>query len=163
MVRTATALGALVAVLATGAQADDEVFLGTIEIGADVADTSSSYALPEMRSATKTDTPVVETPQALTVLTRKQFDDQNPQTVAQALEQGPMFFTDILNALGSRDGREIALELNELRGQGKLMRNGNGQYELGDAAPGSTGLTEDALHQISMDPNAKLQALSRNK
>ncbi|WP_428929486.1 TonB-dependent siderophore receptor [Marinibacterium sp. SX1] len=85
MVRTATALGALVAVLATGAQADDEVFLGTIEIGADVADTSSSYALPEMRSATKTDTPVVETPQALTVLTRKQFDDQNPQTVAQAL------------------------------------------------------------------------------
>jgi 2,5-furandicarboxylate decarboxylase 1 len=85
------------------------------------------------------------------------------QTVAQALEQGTMYFTDIMSALGSRDGREIALELNELRGQGKLMRNGNGQYELGEAAPGSTGLTEDALHHISMDPNAKLQALSRTK
>ena len=59
--------------------------LDPITVQRDVADTSSSYALPEMRSATKTDTPVVETPQALTVLTRKQFDDQNTQTVGQAL------------------------------------------------------------------------------
>jgi iron complex outermembrane receptor protein len=59
--------------------------LETIVIKGDVADTSNSYALPEMRSATKTDAPVVETPQALTVLTRKQFDDQNPKTVGQAL------------------------------------------------------------------------------
>ncbi|MAY44743.1 MAG: TonB-dependent siderophore receptor [Rhodobacteraceae bacterium] len=85
MVRTATALTALMSLCASAALADDEVFLGTIEIGQDVAETSNSYALPEMRSATKTDTPVVETPQALTVLTRKQFDDQNPTTVAQAL------------------------------------------------------------------------------
>jgi 3-polyprenyl-4-hydroxybenzoate decarboxylase len=85
------------------------------------------------------------------------------QTVAQALEKGPMYFTEIMGALGSRDGREIALELDELRSQGKLMRNGKGQYELGQAEPRSTGLTEDAKHHISLDPNAKLQALSRTK
>lgn len=64
---------------------DSVIVLDPIILEADVVDTSSSYTLPEMRSATKTDTPVVETPQALTVLTRKQFDDQNTQTVGQAL------------------------------------------------------------------------------
>ena len=85
------------------------------------------------------------------------------QTVEQALEQGPLFFTDIMNALGSRDGREIAVELDRLRSHGQLMRNGKGQYELGESEPGATGLTEDAQHHISMDPNAKLYALSRAK
>ena len=85
------------------------------------------------------------------------------QTVEQALEQGPLFFTDIMNALGSRDGREIATELDRLRSKGRLMRNGKGQYVLGDSEPGATGLTEDARHHISMDPNAKLYALSRTK
>ncbi|MAF47996.1 MAG: UbiD family decarboxylase [Rhodospirillales bacterium] len=85
------------------------------------------------------------------------------QTVSQALEQGPMFFTDVMSALGSRDGREVALALDELRQQGRLMRNGDGQYLLGEAEPGTTGLTEDALHHISMDPNAKLHALSKTK
>ncbi|UDL87007.1 TonB-dependent siderophore receptor [Mesorhizobium sp. PAMC28654] len=36
-------------------------------------------------SATKTATPVVETPQSVTTVTRKQIDEQNPQTVSEAL------------------------------------------------------------------------------
>lgn len=36
-------------------------------------------------SATKTDTPVLETPQSISVITRQQLDDQNPQTVGHAL------------------------------------------------------------------------------
>ncbi|MDV2079697.1 TonB-dependent siderophore receptor [Marinobacter xestospongiae] len=71
--------------LAVTAEASEGQPLGTIVIEADVLDTSNTYLLPEMRSATKTDTEVSETPQALTVLTRKQFDDQNTQTVGQAL------------------------------------------------------------------------------
>jgi iron complex outermembrane receptor protein len=34
---------------------------------------------------TKSDTPLIETPQAISVVTRQQMDDQNTQTVAQAL------------------------------------------------------------------------------
>ncbi|TNJ43298.1 TonB-dependent siderophore receptor [Phaeobacter sp. B1627] len=78
---------ALVAMTQTAGQAaaQETIYLEPIIVEGDVADTSSSLILPEMRSAAKTDTPVVETPQALTVLTRKQFDDQNTQTVGQAL------------------------------------------------------------------------------
>ncbi|WP_137931361.1 TonB-dependent siderophore receptor [Mesorhizobium comanense] len=36
-------------------------------------------------TATKTATPVTETPQSITTITRKQIDEQNPQTVSQAL------------------------------------------------------------------------------
>ncbi|WP_172295454.1 TonB-dependent siderophore receptor [Pseudoruegeria sp. HB172150] len=85
MLGKVSALAAAICWVATAGIAQDYDYLGTIVLEADVADTSNSYALPEMRSATKTDTPVVETPQALTVLTRKQFDDQNTQTVGQAL------------------------------------------------------------------------------
>ncbi|MDF1790774.1 MAG: TonB-dependent siderophore receptor [Thalassobaculaceae bacterium] len=40
-------------------------------------------------SATKTNTPTLETPQAVTTITRKQLDDQNPQTVRGALNYTP--------------------------------------------------------------------------
>ena len=73
------------AVAATSAQAQEKpIELDTIIIRS-APDTSESYILPEMVSATGTLTPVVETPQSVTVLTRRQFDDQNTQTVGQAL------------------------------------------------------------------------------
>lgn len=48
-------------------------------------DTSGSVLVKSARSATKTTTPVAETPQSVTTVTRKQIDDQNPQTVSEAL------------------------------------------------------------------------------
>ena len=63
------------------------------------------------------------------------------QTVLQALEdKSPLYFTDIVDAIGSRDSREISLQLDELRKEGKLMRNSNGQYLLGNTEKGKTGL-----------------------
>jgi 3-polyprenyl-4-hydroxybenzoate decarboxylase len=63
------------------------------------------------------------------------------QTVLQALEdKSPLYFTDIVDAIGSRDSREISLQLDELRKEGKLMRNSNGQYFLGKTEKGKTGL-----------------------
>lgn len=85
MISKAVTVTAALCMTAATAVAQDTTELEAITVTGDVADTSTSYALPKMRSATKTDTPVLETPQALTVLTRKQFDDQNPQTVGQAL------------------------------------------------------------------------------
>lgn len=52
------------------------------------------------------------------------------QTVRQALESGPKFFADIMQVLGSQDGREIALELDELRQRGQIKRLENGEFAL---------------------------------
>ncbi|MCC6474940.1 MAG: UbiD family decarboxylase [Burkholderiales bacterium] len=48
----------------------------------------------------------------------------------EALASGPRYFSEIMNALGSRDGREIVLALDALREQGLLERLANGQWCL---------------------------------
>jgi 2,5-furandicarboxylate decarboxylase 1 len=50
------------------------------------------------------------------------------QTVRQALESGPLHFARLMSLLGSRDGREIVLELERLRNDGLLDRNEDGEY-----------------------------------
>ena len=47
--------------------------------------TADVYFAPDTSSATRTDTPVTEIPQSVSTITREQLDDQNPQTVRQAL------------------------------------------------------------------------------
>ena len=49
------------------------------------------------------------------------------KTVNQALEKdAPLYFSELMTALGSRDGREITVQLDELRAKGKLMRDCDG-------------------------------------
>lgn len=71
------------------------------------------------------------------------------QTVEQALEAGPLFYGDIVEALGSLDGREVACALDDLRQDGKLGRDRDGRYHLVDAPRGSTGIVGPLYH----DPN----------
>jgi len=52
------------------------------------------------------------------------------QTARQALENGPLYFAQIMDALGSSDGREVALQLDDLREQGILSRLDDGQWTL---------------------------------
>jgi UbiD family decarboxylase len=74
------------------------------------------------------------------------------QTVRQALEgAGPLYFADLMAAVGTKDGRDVALQLDELRVEGALMRNLNGQYLLGAGQPGATAMTEPVI-----DPNMGL-------
>jgi len=54
------------------------------------------------------------------------------QTVRQAIESKPMFFTEIMDAIGSRDGRDIALQLDDIRHEGLLVRLQDGEYALAD-------------------------------
>lgn len=49
------------------------------------SDTSGSLVVRSTRSATKSETPVLETPQSVTTISRKQIEDQNPQTVSESL------------------------------------------------------------------------------
>ena len=51
-------------------------------------------------------------------------------SVREALQGGPMYFREIMDALGSDDGREIVLQLDELRAEGRLTRGPNWQWEL---------------------------------
>ncbi len=62
------------------------------------------------------------------------------QTVRQALQSGPMYFAKIMESLGSEDGREIALALDEIRVAGELVRDADGRYLLGTSATGTTGI-----------------------
>jgi len=52
------------------------------------------------------------------------------QTVRQALETGPMHFARIMSSVGSRDGREIVLEIERLRGENLVERNDDGEYYI---------------------------------
>jgi UbiD family decarboxylase len=72
------------------------------------------------------------------------------QTIEQALTSSPMFYADIVEAIGSDDGREIACGLDELRQSGRLGRDRDGRYHLAASKPGTTGIVGELYH----DPNA---------
>lgn len=71
------------------------------------------------------------------------------QTVEQALGSGPMFYADIVEGLGSDDGREVACALDTLRQEGKLGRDRDGRYHLASGKPGQTAIVGALYH----DPN----------
>lgn len=86
----------------------------------------------------------------LTRCAAKVFDGQARfQTVEQALEAEPMYFSHLVESLGSEDGREVAVALDELRAGGKLGRDRDGRYHLAEATPGLTGIVGEFYH----DPN----------
>ncbi len=54
-------------------------------------------------------------------------------SVASALAEEPLSFLDLVNALGSNDGREIVRELDALYSADRLARLDNGKYRLKNA------------------------------
>jgi UbiD family decarboxylase len=74
------------------------------------------------------------------------------QNIEQALATAPMFYADLVESIGSDDGREIACRLDELRQQGRLGRDRDGRYHLASSKPGVTAIVGDLYH----DPNTGL-------
>jgi UbiD family decarboxylase len=70
-------------------------------------------------------------------------------TVEQALAAGPLFYAEIVESLGSDDGREVACALDALRQSGRLARDRDGRYHLAAAPPGTTGI----IGELYPDPN----------
>lgn len=71
------------------------------------------------------------------IQTRRAFATRLPaprapkqDSVREALAVGPLYFSEIMTAMGSEDGREVALELDVLREEGVLMRTNDGQWAL---------------------------------
>ena len=54
------------------------------------------------------------------------------ESVRDALSERPMFFMELMDALGSTDGREIALELDRLSEEGVIMRLRDGEWSLNE-------------------------------
>jgi 2,5-furandicarboxylate decarboxylase 1 len=74
------------------------------------------------------------------------------QNIEQALATAPMFFADLVESIGSDDGREIACGLDELRQSGRLGRDRDGRYLLAPSKPGVTAIVGELYH----DPNSGL-------
>lgn len=93
----ATLLGA-----ALPAEAAAEDTLLPAVIVEDRGDTDT-YVAKDSTSGTKTETPIVETPQSISVVTRKQIDDQKPRSVSEALHYTPGVFTGVVGATNRYD------------------------------------------------------------
>lgn len=70
---------------AAAQEQDTQLETIVVQGNAEVTGTAQTILTKSARSATKTGTPVTETPQSVTTITRKQIDDQNPQTISEAL------------------------------------------------------------------------------
>jgi UbiD family decarboxylase len=53
-----------------------------------------------------------------------------PRPVAEALAEGPMTFGALMEAAGSRDGRDVLRALDDLRREGRVERRADGRYGL---------------------------------
>lgn len=79
---------------ATLTHAQQAIVLPSVTVEADGERASNETIVARRDSAsTKTETPLIETPQSVDVVTRKQLDDQNPQTVGNALQYTAGVFT----------------------------------------------------------------------
>ena len=58
------------------------------------------------------------------------FEERGTATVRGALETGPKTFRDLMEATGSRDGREVVIDLDEMRKKIGIERLDDGRYVL---------------------------------
>ena len=62
------------------------------------------------------------------------YDGARFASLEAALADGPKFFAQLMAATGSRDGREIVLELERLRAELPIGRDELGRYTLKNRA-----------------------------
>jgi 2,5-furandicarboxylate decarboxylase 1 len=74
--------------------------------------------------------PFGERPLEFTVPAAPEFSEKRLGSVRESLTEGPKSFAEIMSDLGSRDGREVALELDKIREEGILDREKDGRYFL---------------------------------
>ena len=91
-IRAALLMTVAASVVPLAAYAEEPIiYLHTIEVEGEFSGTSPAheYFTDTTTTATRTDTPVLEIPQSISTITREQIDDQNPQSVREALNYTP--------------------------------------------------------------------------
>lgn len=63
----------------------------------------NGYVAKRSASGSKTDTPIIETPQSISVVTKQQLEDQKPRSVTEALNYAPGAFTGLVGASNRYD------------------------------------------------------------
>lgn len=58
------------------------------------------------------------------------FGPGGKTSVREALQEGPKYFSELMQAMGSRDGRDTTLMIDVLRDEGVLTRGADGRYEI---------------------------------
>lgn len=81
--------GVLAGFLAPAAAQTSPTTLSPVKVTAADDETVSGYTAKQDSTATKTDTPLIEVPQSIAVVTRQQLDDLQPQSVNEALRYSP--------------------------------------------------------------------------
>jgi len=61
------------------------------------------------------------------------LEKRRNQTVRQALEEGPLSFRELMEATGSRDGRDVVVALDEVRKLSGIERTPDGRYKMAAA------------------------------
>lgn len=80
--------------------------LSTIDVTAGIQSAiapTEGYVATISRGATKTDTPLIETPQAVNVITRAQIQDQGSQSINEVLRYTPGAYTGLAGASSRQD------------------------------------------------------------
>ncbi|MFL9710489.1 TonB-dependent siderophore receptor [Methylobacillus sp. Pita1] len=105
-------VGALFAMPAIAADSDSSVLPEVAVVGAKAGDESGSYVAKKTKSSTKTDTPVVETPQSISIVDRKELDDRNAQTLNEAVA----YTAGVRSEVGGMDSRADSYSIRGIKG-----------------------------------------------
>ncbi|HEX5737384.1 MAG TPA: TonB-dependent siderophore receptor, partial [Hydrogenophaga sp.] len=86
----------------------DAASLPTVTVTAGAAqETATSagvgYVARRSASGSKTDTPIIETPQSISVVTKQQLEDQKPRSIPEALNYSPGVFTGLVGSSNRYD------------------------------------------------------------
>jgi iron complex outermembrane receptor protein len=78
--------------------------LVTVTADAETALSSGNgYVAKRSASGSKTDTPIIETPQSISVVTKQQLEDQKPRSIPEALNYAPGVFTGLVGSSNRYD------------------------------------------------------------
>jgi 2,5-furandicarboxylate decarboxylase 1 len=69
-------------------------------------------------------------PISLRVPEPPRYEGRRRASLEETLAEGPKFFEELMAGVGSRDGREIVLQLEALQEAGRVMRDAEGRYVL---------------------------------
>jgi iron complex outermembrane receptor protein len=96
--------GAFVVMAASARSSEASLPTVTVRAGAETATSPGvGYIARRSASGTKTDTPIVETPQSISVVTKQQLEDQKPRSIPEALNYSPGVFTGLVGSSNRYD------------------------------------------------------------